>query len=153
MTLDRLNREALLACCGSDTWVEAMLACRPFRDATALHQKGEAIWRSLTPADWLQAFSKHPKIGERATSKWSQQEQQGMSQATGHTSQAMRALNEEYERKFGWIFIVCATGRSAEEMRTLLEARLSNDPDQELQIAAIEHSKIMHIRLEKLLAE
>lgn len=153
MRLDELNRESLLACCGSEVWVERMLASRPFHDAPSLHREAEAIWLSLTPEEWLKAFAKHPKIGGKPSSAWSAQEQKGMSDATQHITQTMRDLNERYERKFGWIFIICATGKSAEEMRNLVEQRLLNDPERELQIAVDEQSKIMHLRLDKLLAE
>lgn len=152
--LDKLNREALLACCGSEAWVEQMLASGPFPGPVALHAKAETIWFSLAPADWLEAFSKHPKIGDKAPQgKWSAQEQRGMSEATIASSDRMKELNEIYERKFGWIFIVCATGKSAAEMRELLEQRLLHDPAEELRIAAAEQCKIMHLRLDKLLIE
>lgn len=165
MTLAKLNgaireqaREALVACCGSEAWAEQMIASRPFTDRTALHTAADSIWGSLTPADWVEAFSKHPKIGDKSISNkpasaWSAQEQQGMSHASEDTAAAMRRLNEQYEHKFGWIFIVCATGKSADEMRKLIERRLSNDSDKELQIAAAEQAKIMHLRLDKLVAE
>lgn len=159
MTLAALNHatgeralKALLACCGSRTWVERMLANRPLSDVAALHETAESVWFSLTPGDWLEAFSKHPKIGDKSYSKWSAQEQQGMSQASRDIADAMRELNAQYQRKFGFIFIVCASGKSAEEMRSMLEQRLSNDPDTELQIAAAEQVKIMHLRLDKMLA-
>ncbi len=160
MTLKQLNcasddraREALLACCGSETWAEAMLGKRPLADEGALHDAADTVWFSLAPADWLESFSKHPKIGDRSGNAWSAQEQQGMTQASGDAAESMRVLNEQYERKFGWIFIVCATGKSAEEMRGLLEQRLTNDSEAELLIAAVEQAAIMHIRLKKLLAE
>jgi 2-oxo-4-hydroxy-4-carboxy-5-ureidoimidazoline decarboxylase len=150
---DSVAREALLSCGGAEAWVQRMLECRPFNNSLALHESAEAIWSSLATADWLEAFSKHPKIGGRTSAKWSAQEQAGMSQAKQETLRLMRDLNERYERKFGWIFIVCATGKSVDEMRELLEQRLSNHSRQELQIAAAEQSKIMHLRLDKLLAE
>ena len=153
MRWDELSRESLLACCGSETWVGRMLAKRPFDDAPSLHHEAEAIWLSFTPRDWLEALSKHPKIGENPSSKWSAQEQKAMSDASEDVARTMSDLNEQYERKFGWIFIICATGKSAEEMQNLLEQRLSNDPEKELQIAANEQLKIMHLRLDKLLAE
>ena len=160
MTLAALNgapeepaRQALLACCGSEAWVARLLASRPFNDEAALHSRAQALWFSLTPADWLEAFSKHPKIGEKSSSKWSAEEQSGMAQVNQEMTDAMRRLNVEYERRFGWIFIVCATGKRAEEMRNLLEQRLSNDPATELQTAAREQAAIMRLRLDKLLAE
>ena len=151
-TPDAEAREALLACCGARGWADRMLASRPFRDAAALHASAEAIWTSLTPADWLEAYSQHPSIGANAAG-WSRQEQSGMSEASRDTAETMRKANEEYERKFGWIFIVCASGKSAEDMLHLLQQRIENDPAKELRIAASEQSKIMHLRLDKLLAE
>jgi 2-oxo-4-hydroxy-4-carboxy-5-ureidoimidazoline decarboxylase len=149
---DAKAREALLACCGARTWVDQMLASRPFRDAAALHASAEAIWASLSSADWLEAYSQHPTIGSNADG-WSRQEQSGMFVASRDTAETMRRANEEYQRKFGWIFIVCASGKSAEDMLHLLQQRLENDPAEELRIAASEQSKIMHLRLDKLLAE
>lgn len=160
MTLEQLNgaageqvREAFLACCGSERWADTMLATRPFANRRMLHNEAEAKCVLLALEDWLEAFSKHPKIGNGSSSKWSAREQQGMSQACWETSEAIRRMNEQYERKFGWIFIVCAVGKSAAKMRALLERRLSNDPKTELGIAAAEQTKIMHLRLDKLLTE
>jgi 2-oxo-4-hydroxy-4-carboxy-5-ureidoimidazoline decarboxylase len=160
LTVERLNgatseqaRDAFLACCGSARWADRMLATRPFPSSQELHDEAEAIWFSLAPGDWLEAFSQHPKIGEKSSSKWSVQEQQVMSQAGREIGEAIRQMNEQYERTFGWIFIVCATGKSAEQMRSLLEQRLSNDTETELRIAAAEQAKIMHLRLDKLLTE
>lgn len=149
---DAEARQALLACCGARAWADRMLASRPFQDAADLHVSAEAIWASLSPADWLEAFSQHPIIGSESAG-WSREEQSGMSQASRDTAETMRRANEEYQQKFGWIFIVCATGKSAEDMLTLLQQRLGNNPGEELRIAAREQLKIMHLRLEKLLAE
>ena len=160
MTLEELSRapderarEALLACCGSEVWAQQMLARRPLPSEGYLHDAADSVSLTLRPDDWLEAFSKHPKIGDRSASVWSAQEQQGMLQASRAAADSMRVLNEQYERKFGWIFIVCATGKSAEEMRASLEQRLANDGDAELRIAAVEQAAIMHLRLRKLLDE
>jgi OHCU decarboxylase len=153
MKPDDLGGEALLACCGSEVWAQRMMASRPFGDAETLHRTADEIWFSLRREDWLEAFSKHPRIGDKSSSKWPLQEQQGMSAASDETARRMRELNEQYERKFGWIFIVCATGKSADEMRQLLEQRLLNDPDTELRVAGDEQSKIIHLRLDRLLAK
>jgi 2-oxo-4-hydroxy-4-carboxy-5-ureidoimidazoline decarboxylase len=153
MTLDHLNHEALMACCGSERWVAAMLSKRPFADNAALHDAAERIWWSLEEADWLQAFSRHPEIGEKSVNEWSAQEQQGMALADQGTTDAMMELNRAYKHRFGWIFIICASGKSADEMRRLLEERLGRDPVDELHTAAGEQAKIMHIRLNKLVAE
>lgn len=160
MTLDQLNdladeqvHEAFLACCGSEHWVDSMVASRPFANWQALHEQADAIWGSLGPEDWLEAFSRHSQIGKKCSDKWSAQEQHGMSQARRDSSEALRRMNKRYRRKFGWIFIVCATGKSAEQMRASLERRLMNDPDTEFGNAAAEQAKIMHLRLHKLFTE
>jgi OHCU decarboxylase len=148
MTLLELDRTALLECCGSVRWVDRLLAHRPFESAEELFEHAEMVWWGLDESDWLEAFSKHPQIGSReALSAWSQEEQAGMNEATG----SMDHLNQEYFEKFGWIFITCATGKSAEEMRAEMEARLPNGPADEIRIAAAEQAKIMQIRLRKLL--
>jgi OHCU decarboxylase len=110
-------------------------------------------WWALQPADWLEAFSRHPKIGEKGkVSEWSAQEQSGMNSAAAVVANRLANLNRLYFDKFGFIFIVCATGKSAEEMLTLLEARLPNTPNDELRIAAAEQNKITLLRLRKLLS-
>jgi allantoicase len=130
-----------------------MLAAGPFQDASHLETTATQIWWSLEPADWLEAFSKHPKIGERGkVSAWSSEEQSGMNAAARDTAEKLAALNRVYLDQFGWIFIVCATGKSAGEMLQLLEARLANQPDDELRIAAAEQNKITLLRLRKLLS-
>jgi len=161
MTLDALNhlpsesaREALLPCCGSEAWVTQMIARRPYTDVKTLHQHAGEVWWQLNETDWLEAFSQHPKIGERNDkAKWSAAEQAGMARAHADTVESMFRRNREYEEKFGWIFIVCATGKSASEMLAMLENRLGNNASDEIRIAAEEQSKITHLRLTKLLAE
>lgn len=148
-----MNRQQLLACCGSERWADEMAAAGPFATAREFHQRAAEVWASLDESDWLQAFSKHPKIGERATSEWSAREQKGMEQASSEVTNQTQSLNADYERKFGWIFIVCASGKTGEEMLSMLKDRLSNSPGIEIQIAAAEQAKIMHLRLNKLLAE
>ncbi len=149
---EREARKALLACCGSARWTEQMTARRPFDSVPMVHEAAHDIWWSLEKPDWVEAFACHPKIGElRPVSAWSSQEQKGMSAASGDTAAVIAAMNGEYQKRFGYIFIVCATGKSAAEMRNLLEQRLQNDPQQELRIAAAEQLKITHLRLDKLL--
>ena len=158
MTLDELNglsrqdaERELLRCCGSPEWATLMAAARPFESVAALRGEAERIWWILDPADWLEAFGAHPKIGDRSTnSQWAEQEQARMHSAPGATVAGLAQGNEQYFSKFGYIFIVCATGKSGEEMLSILSARLPNDPDDELRIAATEQSKITRIRLEKL---
>jgi OHCU decarboxylase len=153
MTLAELDETRLLECCGSSHWAAHMLAARPFRDVSTLEKAATDIWWGLTPADWLEAFARHPKIGETGkVSQWSSQEQIGMNSAALDTAEKLAALNQTYFDKFGWIFIVCATGKTAEEMLSLLESRLSNPPNDELRIAAAEQNKITLLRLRKLLS-
>jgi allantoicase len=156
--LDRLSAMSageveaeLLACCGSRAWARRMAEGRPFQSAADLKQKSDQIWRSLGRENWLEAFAAHPRIGEKGGFK-SQQEQAGALGAAVKTLAELAAANREYESRFDHIFIVCATGKSAEEMLGLLRARLDNDPETELRVAAEEQRKITNLRLEKLLA-
>jgi 2-oxo-4-hydroxy-4-carboxy-5-ureidoimidazoline decarboxylase len=159
--LERLNalpreqaRDALLACCGSARWAERMLAARPFRDVEALYAEAERAWLALGREDWLEAFSKHPRIGERKLdAAWTRQEQKGVENAAAEVLAALEHGNREYEGRFGHVFLVCATGKSAAEMLALLEKRLKNDPESELRVAAGEQAKITRIRLEKWLKQ
>lgn len=143
----------LLECCGSSNWVKQMLALRPFANQERLEGAATDTWQKLTSEDWLEAFSKHPKIGEKGkVSQWSAQEQSGMNAAAAQVADRLAGLNRVYFEKFGFIFIVCATGKTAEEMLALLEARLPNTREVELALAAAEQNKITLLRLRKLLA-
>jgi OHCU decarboxylase len=139
----------LLPCCGSRAWASRMAESRPFQSLTDLQEKSARIWWSLRGEDWREAFAAHPRIGEKG-SRWSEQEQAGARGADAETLAALIEANREYESRFDHIFIVCATGKSAAEMLGLLRARLDNDPETELRIAAEEQRKITHLRLEKL---
>ncbi|NTX15941.1 2-oxo-4-hydroxy-4-carboxy-5-ureidoimidazoline decarboxylase [Myxococcus sp. CA051A] len=165
--LHRLNtlapeaaREELLRCCGSSRWVEAMVRARPFRDVEHVLSEAGWLWEQTGPDDWQEAFKHHPRIGDvsslrakfASTATWSSQEQGGVNGAAEAVIQGLADGNKAYEERFGFIFLVCATGKSAEEMLGLLRARLGNPPDEELRIAAGEQAKITRIRLEKLLA-
>jgi OHCU decarboxylase len=130
-----------------------MFSRQPFSDSDAMHAAADEIWWSLKVEDWLEAFSKHPRIGQQSAAKWSAQEQSGMSQAAIETAIEMQRLNTEYFAKFDFIFIVCATGKSAAEMLDLLRTRITNSREEEIRIAAAEQAKITHLRLDKLLAE
>lgn len=160
MTLEKFNdlnrAEAasyLTACCGSERWVNAMLDSRPFADREAVQSRALQIWRSLSPSDWLEAFGKHPRIGEtRDLSAWSSEEQSGMESAGSTLVVELAQLNIDYYDRFGYIFILCATGKTAAEMLTALRARVVNAPEREIVIAAAEQAKITALRLEKLLA-
>jgi 2-oxo-4-hydroxy-4-carboxy-5-ureidoimidazoline decarboxylase len=158
------DHEALLllqSCCGSHAWVQGMLAHRPFGTLVRVLNEADEIWWSLAPDDWREAFDHHPRIGERsaaapesATARdWSADEQRGASAAGEATRQALAEGNREYERRFGHIYLVCATGKSAEEMLAVLRQRLSNDPATELRVAAGEQAKITRLRLEKLFSK
>lgn len=163
--LERLNalpsEEAearLLSCCGSSEWARRVAAARPFGSEGELAQAADRIWRGLSRADWLEAFAAHPKIGSRVapgpgqSCGWSREEQRGTDGASTETLASLAAANRDYEGRFGHIFIVCASGRTADEMLSLAGQRLGNDPESELAIAAEEQRKITRLRLEKLLA-
>lgn len=154
--------EALARCCGADNWVKGIVAFRPFASAEDLHAKAKKVYRGLETADYLEAFSHHPKIGGdlaklrekfATTADWSSGEQSSVNEASEDVLKRLAAGNDAYYEKFGYIFIVCATGKSAAEMLALLEARLPNDPADEIKIAAGEQEKILEIRLNKLLGE
>lgn len=153
-------RDAFTRCCGSGKWVRKMLEHRPYADEEALYAAAKKHWIWLLEEDWQEAFSHHPKIGDieslRArfadTRQWAEGEQAGARSASEETLKRLAEGNTAYENKFGYIFIVCATGKTAEEMLALLEARIHNDAATELQIAAAEQMKITRLRLEKLLS-
>lgn len=135
-----------------------MLKARPFASVAALQEHAEDAWWQLTREDWLEAFAAHPRIGEPSgaaggggrEARWSRTEQRGMAGASDATRARFVDLNREYEQRFGYIFIICATGRTAGEMRQALERRLSHAPEEELRVAAAEQAAIIRLRLEKL---
>jgi 2-oxo-4-hydroxy-4-carboxy-5-ureidoimidazoline decarboxylase len=152
-------RVELRKCCGSSRWVERLLAARPFADEPGLFACADEIWWALERADWLEAFAAHPRIGsqrdvdqKRGTEKaWSAGEQAGAANAADDVKAALAHANEAYEARFGFIYIVCATGKTAEEMLALAEQRLAHEREDELRVAAEEQRKITRIRLRKLL--
>jgi 2-oxo-4-hydroxy-4-carboxy-5-ureidoimidazoline decarboxylase len=152
-------KKLLAECCGASRWVSRMLARRPFKSHVAVLSTANEIWRSLDPGDWREAFSHHPRIGERkrATPRtergtaWAAREQSGVELAHDDVRADLAAANREYEHRFGYIYIVFATGKSAERMLALARERLVNDPDIELRVAAEEQRKITRLRLDKLL--
>ena len=153
-------RAALKKCCGSTKWADAMTARRPFEDVPALLRIGERTWWSLDEADHREAFAAHPKIGEskpqvdaETTQKWSRDEQRAVAAAAAGITEELAKLNREYDAKHGFIFIVCATGRSAEAMLGDLRTRLANSTADELRTAAEEQAKILRLRLVKLIGE
>lgn len=141
--------------CGSTRWVERMLARRPFGTREALLGAARAEWLALTPADWLQAFAAHPRIGDRAalerkfpdTHHFASREQAGVAGAGADVLTALADGNAAYEETFGYIFIICATGLDAGTMLARLRERLENDPFTELRVAAEEQAKITTLRL------
>jgi 2-oxo-4-hydroxy-4-carboxy-5-ureidoimidazoline decarboxylase len=152
--------EAFARCCGARRWAMAMAKARPFADPGALLAEADRQWKETGPDDWHQAFSHHPRIGEQAlrerfgaSADWSEGEQAGVTGAGEDVLSALAEGNRAYEERFGFIFLVCATGKSASEMLALQRARMANDPETELTVAAAEQAKITRIRLEKLLAE
>ena len=155
---DADTRAALLRCCGSRRWADAMLARRPFASMADLLAAADAVWAGLDRADWLEAFAAHPRIGDlgglrkkfAATAHWSAGEQAGVAGAAEAVLRDLADGNRRYEERFGHIFIVCATGKTAAEMLRLLRARLPNEPAAELAVAAAEQAKITRLRLEKL---
>jgi 2-oxo-4-hydroxy-4-carboxy-5-ureidoimidazoline decarboxylase len=150
-------RQFLTRCCGSARWVERMLAHRPFGSDAQLQAMARQEWFALTPDDWREAFRHHPKIGDRdalrkrfpQTAHLSAAEQGLVSEATDAVLDALAAGNRAYEERFGYIFIVCATGKSADQMLAMLCDRLNNDPQEELLIAAGEQAKITELRLRR----
>jgi 2-oxo-4-hydroxy-4-carboxy-5-ureidoimidazoline decarboxylase len=147
-------------CCGAARWAAEMAARRPFADEDELYAVADSLWPLLTGEDWREAFAHHPKIGDReslrarfaATAAWASGEQAGVQAASDEVLDALATGNAAYETRFGSIFIVCATGKTADEMLALLQARLPNPPEEELSVAAEEQKKITRLRLEKLLA-
>lgn len=149
-------RGILARACGSSRWVERMLARRPFGRDAKLLSAARVEWFGLTEADWLEAFAHHPRIGDRAslaarfpaTHDLSSKEQAAVGAAHADVLSELADANEEYFGRFGFIFIVCATGKTAPEMLQLLRDRLSNDRASELRIAAEEQARITALRLQ-----
>jgi 2-oxo-4-hydroxy-4-carboxy-5-ureidoimidazoline decarboxylase len=144
-------RTLLAGCCGSTRWVDAMLARRPFGSMTALLESAASIWRGLSEADWLEAFSHHPRIGDKGADGVASREQSGVASASEEIIRQLADANREYEARFGYIFIICATGKSAASMLGALRDRLGNEAVTELRIAAEEQLKITQLRLRSLL--
>ena len=167
MTLHELNllpkeqlKAELFKCCGSQNWVNKMIPFFPADDMVELIYDAEDQWYECSEADWLEAFTHHPKIGEveslskefASTAQSARNEQSAVSTASPQTIEALAKGNAAYKAKFGFIFIVCATGKSAEEMLQLLQNRFSNTKEEEIKIAMDEQNKITQLRLQKLLA-
>jgi 2-oxo-4-hydroxy-4-carboxy-5-ureidoimidazoline decarboxylase len=166
MSLEQINAAESAAashmfqqCCTSDRWIERMVAGRPYALQQQLLDAADIHWHGLTAADYLQAFDGHPKIGDvnslqaryAHTKALAAGEQAGVDAASASVIENLAQGNQAYQDKFGFIFIVCATGKSAQEMSELLQARLPNNRSVEIENAAEEQRKIFHLRLQQLL--
>jgi 2-oxo-4-hydroxy-4-carboxy-5-ureidoimidazoline decarboxylase len=151
----------ILPCCGSKAWAGGMAARRPFHDVTSLLAASDETWSNLSAADWMEAFRSHPRIGESKahespslqSAAWSAQEQQSVAAAADAAKSVLAEANKQYERRFGQIFIVCATGKSAAEILEILQRRLQNDEGTEILEAAEQQRQITRIRVTKWLSE
>lgn len=150
--------EAMLACCGARRWAKTMVARRPLLDVVALSGTADEAWNEMEEADWMEAFACHPHIGERRAARggaqaaaWARQEQAAAADAMEAVLAELTVGNALYETRFGFTYIVCATGKSAEEMLAILRSRLENDRDAELREAAEQQRQILQIRLGKWL--
>jgi 2-oxo-4-hydroxy-4-carboxy-5-ureidoimidazoline decarboxylase len=154
-------RAALARCCGSQGWVEAMVARRPFGRRRFLFGIAERVWRALPADAWREAFEHHPRIGDLAALRerfagaadLAGREQSQVARASEETLAALAEGNRLYEERFGYIFLVFASGRGADELLHLLRSRLGNDPEREIAIAAGEQMKITRLRLDRLIVE
>jgi 2-oxo-4-hydroxy-4-carboxy-5-ureidoimidazoline decarboxylase len=165
MNLDQINvwtedeaSAQFKRCCGSTRWSLTMAQRRPFDTATVLLEFAERTWWDLSHADWLEALAAHPRIGDldalrakfASTAEWASREQAGALAGSDDVLGQIAQGNRDYEARFGYIFIVCATGKSAAEMLQILQQRLPNDPETEIKLAAGEQMKITRIRLERI---
>jgi 2-oxo-4-hydroxy-4-carboxy-5-ureidoimidazoline decarboxylase len=152
--------DAMLACCGAQNWASAMVALRPIESVFELSQAADRVWAMMREDDWIEAFAHHPRIGERKaapaaakSAAWSRQEQSSVATAGDNVLAKLADGNAEYESRFGFNYIVCATGKSADEMLAILKRRLANDRETELREAAEQQRQITQIRLGKWLVE
>jgi 2-oxo-4-hydroxy-4-carboxy-5-ureidoimidazoline decarboxylase len=157
---DAEAQEAMMACCGARRWAAAMVAQRPIASANELFAAGDAEWQGMEEADWMEAFSCHPRIGERKAAParaksvdWSSQEQASTAHAAERVLAELAEGNALYEQRYGFTYIVCATGKSAAEMLAILKRRLKSDHETELREAAEQQRQILQIRLRKWLGE
>lgn len=152
------KREYLLQCCGSREWINRMLTVFPVEDLVEFLDVAEEKWYECSQEEWREAFEHHPTIGDinsmkekfANTTEWAAEEQSGVNKSDEATLQELSNANKEYQNKFGYIYIVCATGRSANEMLDDLKARINNPKEEEVKVAAAEQLKITKLRLEKL---
>ncbi|MBL4654743.1 MAG: 2-oxo-4-hydroxy-4-carboxy-5-ureidoimidazoline decarboxylase [Bacteroidia bacterium] len=155
------RRDALSKCCGANKWIEKMLNASAVESLELLLEQADKNWYDCTESDWLEAFTHHPKIGDLkslekkfdSTKEMAGNEQSAVNVAAEDVLIELANHNERYEEKFGYIFIVCATGKSANEMLELLKTRINNNSEEEIKIAMEEQNKITKLRLQKLLTE
>lgn len=167
MKLEDFNKQSrekagqdLFKCCGSKAWVNKIMENFPYNSIEDLKISSDRIWFGCKKEDWMEAFSHHPKIGAQnsadkkhsSTAEWAKQEQSAVKDAGQIILSELEKANQTYENKFGFIFIVCATGKTAAEMLKLLNHRLNNEHEKELHIAINEQNKITHLRINKLLS-
>lgn len=146
----------MLACCGARRWAEAMVALRPIANEDTLRDAADRLWSTMQESDWLEAFANHPRIGERKAAQdqhaaWSRQEQSAVSSAHENVLVQLATGNEQYEDRFGFTHIVCATGKSAPELLEILNSRLNSSREAELLAAAEQQRQITQIRIGKWL--
>lgn len=163
LSLDAFNRldeaqarDALVACCASHRWAKAVAAGRPYASSHALLATADAALADLGPADLDDAMSGHPRIGDKVTGPggaWSRDEQGGMSEADADLEAAMTRGNRDYEARFDHVYLISASGKSAQELLDTLQQRLGNGPDAELEVVRGEFRKINRIRLAKLIKD
>jgi OHCU decarboxylase len=151
---------AMIACCGAKRWARAMVALRPIASVVELSLAADRVWSTMEEADWMEAFACHPRIGERKAAHvsaksqaWSRQEQSSAADAEEAVLAELAAGNALYDERFGFTYIVCATGKSAEEMLSILNRRLASERATELLEAAEQQRQITQIRLGKWLVE
>jgi 2-oxo-4-hydroxy-4-carboxy-5-ureidoimidazoline decarboxylase len=151
---------AMIACCGAKRWASAMVDQRPFAGIVELSEAADRAWSEMQEPDWLEAFACHPRIGARKvahasaqSAAWSRQEQSSAASATEDLLSALADGNALYEQRFGFTYIVCATGKSADEMLAILQRRLASDREAELREAAEQQRQILQIRLGKWLMQ
>jgi 2-oxo-4-hydroxy-4-carboxy-5-ureidoimidazoline decarboxylase len=148
--------QVMMDCCGAHRWAREMVDQRPIPTESGLHEAADRIWDKMMESDWMEAFSHHPRIGERKAQKassqssaWSSQEQSSIKTAADSVLTALTHGNARYEDKFGFTYIVCATGKTPEAMLAILRRRLTNARAAELREAAEQQRQILHIRLRK----
>ena len=156
----RAATRAMLACCSARRWADVMVALRPYSSVESLSITADEVWSTMEEPDWLEAFAAHPRFGERTASaansvsnKWSQQEQSSARNAAQQVLEKLSEANRQYEERIGFTYIVCATGKSADEMLSILQRRLMNDRETELREAAEQQRQILQVRIGKWLVE